>query len=548
MVVLAAAICTKNGKALLSRQFSEMTKSRVEGLLAAFPKLIGLGRQHTFIETENIRYVYQPLESLYIVLITNKNSNILEDLETLHLLAKLVPEYSNFDEYDISKNAFELVFTFDEVIAMGYKERVTLQQIKHFISMESHEEERFRMEEKIKQKEAQILASSKAKEIERIRHEEMLKGRRSGYGGMGGGGMGSGGYSPLDSSPYGGSGKSSPYNSGGMGNNQYGGGNRDNDNYNNNNNNNNNNNRDRDSPSTSRPSAASSGLQGMKLGGKSGLNKNSAIAQVLKEEKIVEKVEDVEQLLDSQISQIPETPTVPQEGVHITVEESFTSFVESDGTVESIDIKGGLSVQVNDQSLGKVKVNLKQGKLSKQFQFITHPNIDKALFGEQSVLRLKDGIKGFPGGGILKWRCKTNEESMMPIRVNCWPSPGRDSTTVNLEYDCLVGYELKSVFIVIPNPTSNAPIINQFDGLYEYDNKQKCVIWKIPLIDDSNRQGSMEFSVKGNTQSFFPVKIQFTASHTICDTIVGSVFVEETNQSTNFSTETTLSVDTYEIK
>lgn len=41
MVVLAMAICTKNGKALLSRQYVDMTRIRIEGILAAFPKLIG---------------------------------------------------------------------------------------------------------------------------------------------------------------------------------------------------------------------------------------------------------------------------------------------------------------------------------------------------------------------------------------------------------------------------------------------------------------------------------------------------------------------------
>ena len=55
-VILAVTVCTRAGKLVMSRQFVEMTRIRIEGLVAAFPKLLGgAGKQHTFVETDNVR-------------------------------------------------------------------------------------------------------------------------------------------------------------------------------------------------------------------------------------------------------------------------------------------------------------------------------------------------------------------------------------------------------------------------------------------------------------------------------------------------------------
>ena len=111
--MLSAAISTKGGKVLLARQFQDIPKLRVEGLLAAFSKLVGSTgspffssffsfffvyfltpfqseKNHSYLETDSVRYLYTPLEQFYVLLITNKASNILEDLETLQLIYKVV--------------------------------------------------------------------------------------------------------------------------------------------------------------------------------------------------------------------------------------------------------------------------------------------------------------------------------------------------------------------------------------------------------------------------------------------------------------------------
>jgi hypothetical protein len=43
-------------------------------------------------------------------------------------------------EEEVTKKAFDLVFAFDEAVSLGYKENVTIAQIRTFVEMDSHEE------------------------------------------------------------------------------------------------------------------------------------------------------------------------------------------------------------------------------------------------------------------------------------------------------------------------------------------------------------------------------------------------------------------------
>jgi hypothetical protein len=191
MVILSAAIVTSS-KTLVARQFVEMTRLRVEGLLSAFPKLIESGRDHTFIETETVRYVYQPMESLFLLLVTNKSSNIIEDLETLRLMAKVVQDCCSIQvsEELVLKHAFDIVFAFDEVVSFGHRESVTLSQIKTYTEMDSHEEKLAEMIRQSKENEAREVAKKKQMELAKLRASQS-KDSMGGGGGSGGPSFGS---------------------------------------------------------------------------------------------------------------------------------------------------------------------------------------------------------------------------------------------------------------------------------------------------------------------------------------------------------------------
>ena len=95
MVVISASICSKQGKILLARQFVAINRLKLEEYMANFPKLVESGKQCTHVETEEIRYVYVPIEKLTLVLITDKLSNIVEDLEVLRQLNAVVVQHCN---------------------------------------------------------------------------------------------------------------------------------------------------------------------------------------------------------------------------------------------------------------------------------------------------------------------------------------------------------------------------------------------------------------------------------------------------------------------
>ena len=65
----------------------------------------------------------------------------------------------------MSSHAFDLIFAFDEIVALGYRESVNLAQIRTFTEMDSHEEKVWIAMRETQMKEAKLQMKEKAKEL-----------------------------------------------------------------------------------------------------------------------------------------------------------------------------------------------------------------------------------------------------------------------------------------------------------------------------------------------------------------------------------------------
>mmetsp|Transcript_1354 Transcript_1354/g.1809 ORF Transcript_1354/g.1809 Transcript_1354/m.1809 type:complete len:541 (-) Transcript_1354:1000-2622(-) len=508
MVVLSASVCTSQGKALVSRQFVEMNRLRVEGLLAAFPKLVGHSKQHTFVETDSVRYVYQPLENqMYLLLITTKASNIVEDLGTLRLLAKVVPDVAGgVLESMINDHAFDIIFAFDEVLtAGGYKEEATISSIRTNLLMDSHEEKVHMALQEAKEQAAKDEMRRQAKTIKDRQMAQMRQNFVNGQGLSaisGGGGGASGGMAGFGSDPNGGGGMFQGFGSDSADNRP-----------------------EQFAPAPAAPTAPAPPkvvAKGMKLGalGAAG-KKDSLMAAMAAEDNFVPLAKGSNPFglgLDTKAAAAPVAPSTP---LTLALEEKISVAMNREGGVESCEVKGTLTLTANTDAGAHAVVAVNKSALKglPGWTFATHPKVDKKNYEKSGFLSLKGG-KGFPTSrpvGILRWSY-ANEDAA-PITINCWPEDeGSGSINVNIEMELTrPDIVLTDVNILLPLGTSDPPVIESIDGVYKHDPTAGMMCWHFDQVDADNSTGSLEFSIGGhNTDAFFPVQIMFKSEKLLC--------------------------------
>lgn len=68
-----------------------------------------------------------------------------------------------------------------------------------------------------------------------------------------------------------------------------------------------------------------------------------------------------------------------------------------------------------------------------------------------------------------------------------------------------------------------SPVVGEVAGEYKFDSKKHVLEWRLPVIDASNSNGSMEFTIAGMESDFFPIRVEFISSKTYSQIEVGVV-------------------------
>lgn len=566
MAVLAASICTHGGKALLSRQFKDLSKDRITALLANFPSLLSnSGSQNTTVEDDAVRYVYQPLEEFYVVLLTNKQSNILQDIDTLHLFVSVVSNMvRSVDEKEVFDNAFEILSAFDEIVNLGYKEQLTMLQVQTFLEMDSHEEKIQEIIERNKELEASEERRRRAKEIQRKElARRNLEQQAVGFG-SGGSGIPSQdnfGYSaaPAPVATY----ESSRI-------------------------------EQEQSPAPEYATPRPMGGRGLQLG-----KKPARVAQPEQHQPLLTSKPPVfanaaplsapsathesraPPSVSTPVSVAPSTSAAPasvaapasasaspapqgsskpqNNGILVTLNEKVSAQLSREGSLVASEIKGDLQLRINDSDLAHSKILLQVDHKSSA-QYKTHPNVDRTLFTKESIIGLKDKSKSFPSNdqslGVLRWRAvAANEDTtLVPLLITAWVSVNDGVAEVTLEYELTPQYleahptqELfDDVQILIPIALDEVELREDTSGFVLYEVNEEGVLFNIAQIPFSDPLGSFEFTIPSfDEDSLFPMEIGFEIVRhegvTEADTAFGHVQVVDVVS--NDADETSLPFD-----
>ncbi|TRY50806.1 Coatomer subunit delta [Cryptosporidium tyzzeri] len=508
MVVFSASIVS-NRKILLSRQFVEMTRGDVETYLNRFIKKIEqfcLSSEYTYMEIDNIRFIYQAIDNIYLILMTPINSNIIEDMDTLQLFCQVLYDCCNnpppITEDLIANNCFDVIFAFDEIVSFGYRESINLSQIKTCLEMESQEEKLHKLIRQNKENEEKERRRHIANRLdkERVTNEafnqsnyastnsnnNIVKSSLSGIAAF----AESVGVGKIAQSVGIGPIKNISRNDNNLVNSDSAG----------------------DSRNFGMFVNESTAIQSMNAPGKGMLiGKKKPITGSKPNISLSSKVTDNHSDFKLKENICNTLDIKYTEDDCSLIEEKIEFSLSVDGKIQSkVEIQGTFQVALPSEAFPEYSITE-----DPRFQFKTHPNLNKEKFQDCGILELKDGInRTLPVNTLMplvKWRPSShfqNNQIELPFSFSYWPlDAGKGYTNVTIEIEpsqSITNFKLNI-------PLTSVSTYNTNLGAFE--SNKNSYSWDIPQLSPSET-AVLEFST--NQSNFLPINLYASTSISVC--------------------------------
>lgn len=109
------------------------------------------------------------MDQVFLFIASNKNSNIIEDHDTINNLAKIVSAIvftGSVDEKGVAEKMFDIIFAWDEAISNGLSNHLMTEEISVYCAMHSQEEEAILEERKRKERAAKEINAQRMRELD----------------------------------------------------------------------------------------------------------------------------------------------------------------------------------------------------------------------------------------------------------------------------------------------------------------------------------------------------------------------------------------------
>lgn len=179
MSIKGVMLCGKEGSLLFYRNYSQLNHSDFEDLSYQ----LGGGdsrRGQTYFQHLQERVVFLPLDNLFLAVVTDSRSNIIQDQKTLtQCKTVLTTCLDEITEEAVEDSFIELAFGFDDLISLGAANELSPTDLEDSLRMESSNELVHNQMILDKEKEQQRKAEEECREIERSnRVKEILEQER----------------------------------------------------------------------------------------------------------------------------------------------------------------------------------------------------------------------------------------------------------------------------------------------------------------------------------------------------------------------------------